>query len=654
MSNFKYAINARYHEYAKYTIKDLSDQIVLFEGGEFDEMKANNLAHYFENGKKSSLLKKVRELLDFDMQTICNNNPKEKFDMLKILYLLYKIEKNGAPRNRENFELEKKRVLITNILATHSFENIENAFSDNSIYSKIFNKLYDDIKSQVNDAENRFDTLDEIDFKWYKLAYIYFEEYVTSNNAISYPEIVSDELKRIHNYLENTLLKKLKTATPTKLPYNEGVMKSFFNILNFHEFLCYNYEKIRLNEKEIPNIQLTKLYIMHMRRYSQKKFGWYILEYMDEYIPYVNKVFRQININSFDKIISDTLINFYDYDYSEKLIRLSRIRDIAINAGLTKINKLLDILINSVKNPSLIDLHPILDDLNDNFVSIKILWFVSKFKYIEKSDYTHYRYALKKIKKFTDIFLIIRDLDFTTTINFDLFIAMMQEIIEVKKHGGTTENLYYGRKHSVSYLKTSISDFTRSNSIANLCLITKIENRIAINYGQIENLKMVRKIENILYKIKEIIYQYRNLNDLVYVNNLIFPLAERAMVPNGYAKLGYELFNTMITHDLKSQNVELSIAENPKDDSVYDFFREIVYLSQEESFKIKKQITDLISNFYSDITTKGKRRLSIYNNESILYFTINKDNNIMEYTYYKPNVSDEKLKSLSLESFIYN
>ena len=258
MSNFRYDISAKYDESIEYSIDDLCEQMQFNEDIPLDDKVSGDFSYYFKSNKKSSLLKKLKDLLDFDMESICQDDPKEIFDMLKILYILFKIEKYGSPRFRSEIALKKKRVLITNILANHSFENIENAFSKKSVYSEIFNELYDDIKSQVNDAEKRFDTLDDIDFDWYHLAYMYFQEYVISANAVFHQSASQKELDRIYNYLKNVLLKKLKTATPTKLPCNDGVMKSFFNILNYHEFICYNHEKIRINNKKIHYDSISK------------------------------------------------------------------------------------------------------------------------------------------------------------------------------------------------------------------------------------------------------------------------------------------------------------------------------------------------------------------------------------------------------------
>ena len=97
MSDFKYDINAKYDPNEHYSIPDLCAKIELHKT---DKKSSNskNLYDYFNASKKSSLLSKLKTHLNFDMKSICNNDKKEVFDMLKLLYLLYDIEKNGYPR----------------------------------------------------------------------------------------------------------------------------------------------------------------------------------------------------------------------------------------------------------------------------------------------------------------------------------------------------------------------------------------------------------------------------------------------------------------------------------------------------------------------------------------------------------------------------
>lgn len=91
------------------------------------------------------------------MQQIADQSPEEYFDMLKILKLLYYIEK---PKKAND------RIRITDILSKPRLGNILTNDSQTSIYGEVFQKLYNQIKSGVKDADKRCSDLEEVDKKW--------------------------------------------------------------------------------------------------------------------------------------------------------------------------------------------------------------------------------------------------------------------------------------------------------------------------------------------------------------------------------------------------------------------------------------------------------------------------------------------------------
>ena len=654
MSKFKYDINAKYEPTAIYTLTDLCNKILL---NEKNNVTQDYLYDCFYKSRKTSLLSKLITHLDFDMKNICGDNHKEKFDMLKILYLLFEIEKSGLPRHQLEDNLEKRKVLITNILANHSFENLKTVFSSKSVYGVIFNNLYDKIKSQVDDAEKRIEIYEQINFNWHKLAHIYFEKFVISPEAIFHPKETLEEIDKTYAYLKEEILNKLQTAFPLKLPYKEGVMKSFFNILNAHELMCYNFEKTRINNTPIPNPQFLDLYIENNRNMSNKLIKWESIPYIKKNLRTVTNIYFTLDIDRFEGLISVLIENLYTYKSTEIESILLELQAMLKPTDCLKLKQQTDVAINYLKSKNKTKLKSKLHEILNTVEAIITLWFISEFKAIEKSDYTHYEYALKHIKEFSYVFTITRDFDFTEEINFDIFLATIQEIISVKKNGGEIENLYYGRKYNEVYLKNSILDYENYYAVPNLAWITRIENRIAINYGQAKHVQKIRKIENLLYDIKSIIFQYRNLEDLVEVDKFIFNMVERLLTKKEYVIKGERLFNNWIECKLQLLDINFTIIQQPKNERVFDFFREILFISRTERVNIANIIISKIANFYSCKTSSLRVTynidVSINNFTIVLSIDINKQNHTMEYIDCQPYLSKEKMRRLSLENFAF-
>lgn len=81
----------------------------------------------FKNADQSGIIDKLRKKLDFDIEEIYGNDPKEKFEAFKLLKLLYYIEKDGAPKNRGK-SAENTKIQIIDILSKPRLDNIQTPY----------------------------------------------------------------------------------------------------------------------------------------------------------------------------------------------------------------------------------------------------------------------------------------------------------------------------------------------------------------------------------------------------------------------------------------------------------------------------------------------------------------------------------------------
>ena len=83
--------------------------------------------------------------------------------------------------------------------------------------------------------------------------------------------------------------------------------------------------------------------------------------------------------------------------------------------------------------------------------------------------------------------------------------------------------------------------------------IKKLENRTAINYGSYDLIQKKREIETTIYEIKSIIYSYRNLDDLEFVNSVICHFVARAITSRDLAMNIGCRFAEKVIHNLNGE-----------------------------------------------------------------------------------------------------
>lgn len=196
----------------------------------------------FKNAQESGLINKLNKLLGYDVEE--NISDKERHDLFKLLKLLYYIEKSGEPKYKAGYA-EDLRIKITDILEKPRLENIQTDLSDKSVYGKYFESLYNSVKSEVKDADERFEKLENINIYWEYLTEKVFD-YVITDRALDEPESALSELERIHCFLQEKVLDRLSTANIPK-DSDDGVLNTFYNKLICHRLMCRDIDRININ-----------------------------------------------------------------------------------------------------------------------------------------------------------------------------------------------------------------------------------------------------------------------------------------------------------------------------------------------------------------------------------------------------------------------
>ncbi len=240
-------------------VEELDDELNLYEN--IDTYKDK-----FKNYYKSGLIDKLNKLLRFDIEKLGKKSDKEKFDMLKLLKVLFLIEKFGIPkRYAKHRDTKDIRIRIIDILAKPRLSNVNSYLSEASQYGEIIDNLIDDIKSNVDDADMCIDMIERIDDYWQYIAGKQFD-YVFSDTALHNHDDMLTELKRINKRLEE-IINNIDISAQQANLHSEGVMKTFFNILLTHRQLCYDIDRIRVNEyidiDFTPSKEYTQLYLQH-------------------------------------------------------------------------------------------------------------------------------------------------------------------------------------------------------------------------------------------------------------------------------------------------------------------------------------------------------------------------------------------------------
>ena len=488
----------------------------------------------FKDYRKTGLLDKLIELEHFDVEKIAGEDRKEIFDMLKLLKVLYDVEKDGTTRRVLGEGKELSKVRITDILAHPSMENINTYYTSKNVYGDVFDELEKKIAIGVNDSKSIIEIFNEINYQWDCLINSLFE-YVYSERAFWEPQIAYSELERIHIFFEEKILKNLNIVKPEEVSEGDGVLATFFNILQSHRCMCMDADRQIMEFSILDGEEISEQFLDVARKFKDLLVPW-------KNIEEIKTAFKEGNVND------DSVVDIID--------------------------------------------------------------FITCYKPLNAEDIKHYRYALSKVKKITEWMSEYREADYSKGVGLIDLTAIVQEIVNDKKSNRMVNNMYYGYHYKSKSILTLIKKMDEADAVVHETMLTRLENRSAVYLGERELIEKKRQIERTVYKIKEYIFRHRRLDDMVFVDDILFHFASRNTVSSEYAKRIENDFMELIAEKLVAEIKTLQFLP-VVNENVKNLFKELGHGKPECMNEVATRIADKINSFYgaeaSDILSCGEK-----------------------------------------------
>ena len=587
----KYGIDSKYRESCPVTLIDLCREIQAeeegsdtdcdkdVEGADHSKYEPDFLRNKFKNSDKSGVIDKLKYKLGFDIEKIAGNNKVQRYDMLRLLKVLYYIEKSGCPKNKLNNDASATRVQITDILAKPSLENIYTDYSGKSTYGEVFHDLYKAIEAMTPNAKECAKHLDEMNIYWECIMEKAFD-YVFSDMALDNHEKALNELRRMKRYLHEKVLEKMDGCPPEGIDVIDGVVPAFFNLLNCHKILCNECDRIKINYCVVDEEPPSQDYVRETLELEKCAMDWRL---------------------------SDAI-----------LTRTSMVSD-----------------------------------------AEKVLNLVTYGRGLAAEDEKHYKYALKHAYIVARWIEKEKGCDFSQYINLTIFVAIIQEIMHIKKKNETVVNDYYGYNNRLKSMMSAVKKPDTADAIIIQAWIRKLENRCAFNVGAADMLKLKRESEFEIFEIKKIIFSYMNFDDIVLADDMISHFAARALMSRDYAMHKNNLLMRELAERLPSEADGITILVPPDAGTVYDCFREIDIDRGDAKKRFIAELTEKIRDVYVNRNTEYRhiscaefyyRFYTSYGGdkkkEHILRYIVDRDRNVVVLKSFADVMEDNKTKRL--------
>lgn len=596
----KYDIESRYRESYPVTLIDLCREIQAeeeasdvntekySESAEHSKYEADYLRNKFKNSDKSGLIDKLKYKLGFDIEKIAGEDKAQKYDMLRLLKILYYIEKSGSPKNKN--DINDTRIQITDILAKPSLENVYTDYSDKSTYGEVFQRLFNSVEAMGSFFGERSKRLEERNYYWEYITEKVFD-YVVSDMALRNHEKAINELKRIKRYLHEKLLEKMEGCPPENIEITDGVMPTFFNLLVCHRILCNESDRIKINycvvDEEVP----TQDYVGETLKLENHVIAW----------------------KSVDEVLTRSIPEC---------------------------------------------------DAKD------VLNLVTYGRKLTAEDEKHFKYALKHARIVASWIEKDKKVDFSQFVNLTIFVAIVQEIMQIKKKNEKVVNDYYGYNNRLKSMMSAIKNPDAADAIIIQAWIRKIENRCAFNVGAADMLKLKRESEFETFEIKKTIFSYLNYDDIELADDMISHFAARELMAREYAMHVNDLLMKEVAKNLPREADGITICVPPCAGSVYDCFREIELDKGDAKEKYVAELTEKIRSVYVDSIAEYRqvvcdqfyyRFFTSYGGskkkEHILKYIVDRQRNLVILESYADIMEDKqtkRLEEIGLGKFVKN
>lgn len=302
---------------------------------------------------------------------------------------------------------------------------------------------------------------------------------------------------------------------------------------------------------------------------------------------------------------------------------------------------------------------------NENTDAGIALYFISYGLDIDDSDITHYKYAVKNARTVASWIEKYKQADFSQGIPLDMLSIIMQEIINNKKNGDKVENDYFGYNNKCKSLMTAIKNPGTADAIVMQAWIKKLENRTVVNFGAYDLIKKKREIETTIYEIKKVIYSYRNLDDLEFVNDVLSHFVARSVTSRDLAMDVGVHFADKVAAGLKGSAKQLTDFQMwPEGINVLDMFREFLVDKYNIEDAVAADIARQVNEFYEEKSTVTGRGMCCnlevyfsekYHHDFLFMFFVDRERHRFEYQQFLEVCSDEdadRMIQLGLAKFV--
>jgi len=221
-------------------------------------------------------------------------------------------------------------------------------------------------------------------------------------------------------------------------------------------------------------------------------------------------------------------------------------------------------------------------------------------KGFSQDDEKHFKYALQHAKIVAGWIGKNKGVDFERAINLTIFVAIIQEIMQIKKDNEKVLNDFYGYNNRYKSMISAIKKSDEADAIIVQAWIRKLENRCAFNIGAVERLQVKRAVESEIFEIKKILFSYRNYNDIRLADRMVSHFAGRTMMSRGLAMHVCDGLVEDILKRLTPEMKELRFIVPPYAVNVYDCFREIYMDRSTAKEKLIEEIVDKINYMYEE------------------------------------------------------
>lgn len=588
---------------------------------------------------KSGIINLLKKNFNFDIEKISKRSEKDKHEMYELLKIIYNFKFksddisdeskiNGVGANEYVKKIkscadnpQKNKRSLLKLFSKPSLENLNTEFSKASKFGDVHDDLFKIIKSYVDDSEERYRLIYEEKILWEQLIGV-LNFWVFGNLVPGNEKYYEIHLARVNKRM-GMMLERLKNINITfdfnKLENKEGVFKTFFNLLTYYEIICNNSDKIKMNSVAYYADSPDKEYIDIFKQVYKNDVNMYELDQIEE------------NINNLSTLSDNELWKLITYGkYNESVADLYKF---AIRYYKTVVNWIYKRQVDEARNKE-----------------------TPAFGYPKESNRMNVYNAMHLIMKEE---CSKKDFDIRNLGKTGGLVSVFQELFFIHIFKPTFENKHLKYNSTHTQLTKAIKDKGKANAALIRYITRRVENRLAMNLGVQNLMNKKREIESKIYEIKGMIFKYQNIDDMVFVNEMIAHFLYLLIIDDedviGVWKYIYDILVKYFTQNNLQVDIVIG-AKNAK--RIVSLWRELKCLDLYEFKQFMNEIIYTLDRFYmlkdnrENKTLEFKATCNITQEVAcVVYYSLSEDKMSFNRFEYKCDKKIyDRIKTLGLDS----